>query len=164
MCDVCQSPDDAYSFAFAGPTLDHSVEVCRECVVAILRFMAERYDHAVQEGNAAVAAMKKMFGLNESPAGAPAVPDGVGGPGVRPGQTGEGTPHREGSPGPVTYDPDAGAAYVAVRPHDRVARTASVHPHDNVMLDYDDDGQLLGVEVLGIEGDADHQDEEFDRG
>lgn len=57
----------------------------------------------------------------------------------------------------VTYDPHAGAAYVSVRPHQRVARTASVHPHDNVMLDYDDDGRLLGVEVVGIEREGDYE-------
>ena len=54
-----------------------------------------------------------------------------------------------GALGPVTYDPRVGAAYVAVRPHDRVARTVRVS-HDNVMFDYDSEGRLLGVEVLDI--------------
>lgn len=48
----------------------------------------------------------------------------------------------------VTYDPEARAAYVRLH-KGRVVRTDEVIV-DEVWADYDADGQLLGLEILGV--------------
>ncbi|MBY0337690.1 MAG: DUF2283 domain-containing protein [Acetobacteraceae bacterium] len=50
----------------------------------------------------------------------------------------------------TTYDPEADALYVRIAPKGApVAETREVQP--GVMLDYDDAGRLVGIEVLDVE-------------
>jgi uncharacterized protein YuzE len=49
----------------------------------------------------------------------------------------------------TTYDPEADALYVRVAPKGtRVAETREIEP--GVMLDVDDKGRVIGIEVLGV--------------
>lgn len=50
----------------------------------------------------------------------------------------------------VTNDPEAGAIYIQVR-EGEVGRTYGIRP--DVLLDLRDDGELLGVEILGVQGE-----------
>jgi uncharacterized protein YuzE len=50
---------------------------------------------------------------------------------------------------PCTFDPEADAAYIRIAPRQAllpVSRTEEVA--DGVMLDFAEDGQLLGIEIL----------------
>lgn len=48
----------------------------------------------------------------------------------------------------VTYDEDADAIYVELKKHDLVAHTREID--SNRMVDYDDAGDVVGVEFLSI--------------
>lgn len=49
----------------------------------------------------------------------------------------------------TSYDPDADAMYVRISPKGtRIAATREMEP--GVMLDLDEAGRLVGIEVLGI--------------
>ena len=48
----------------------------------------------------------------------------------------------------VTYDEEADAIYVELKKHDSVARTHRLD--SNRMIDYDDSGEVVGVEFLSV--------------
>lgn len=49
----------------------------------------------------------------------------------------------------TTYDPEADALYVYLAPRDKAAAdTREVGP--GIMLDFDEDGQIIGIEVLSV--------------
>jgi uncharacterized protein YuzE len=48
----------------------------------------------------------------------------------------------------ITYDPEAGAAYVYVGAPGYSARTVELD--DSTMADYDETGEVIGVEFLGV--------------
>ena len=50
----------------------------------------------------------------------------------------------------VTYDPEAGAAYVYLGPARFSARTAELDSDCSVMVDYDEHGEVIGIEILGV--------------
>lgn len=52
------------------------------------------------------------------------------------------------------YDPETAAGYVQVRAQEGTLR--QLHVHDAVILDVDEDGQLVGVEILGPPVTPDH--------
>jgi uncharacterized protein YuzE len=56
----------------------------------------------------------------------------------------------------VTYDAEADAVYVYVRPPGHVARTQVVD--DSRMIDYAADGGIAGFEFLGVGGGIDLRD------
>jgi uncharacterized protein YuzE len=52
----------------------------------------------------------------------------------------------------VHYDRDADALYAAIpgRESARVARTVPATEDYDYMIDYDADGQIIGIEILGV--------------
>lgn len=61
---------------------------------------------------------------------------------------------KEGLPFAVTWDASADALYLRIAPQGTfVAGTTEVHP--GVMLDLAADGSLIGIEVIGVRGQAD---------
>jgi hypothetical protein len=64
-CEVCLQPIVGWSIiTFDTPEAKQSVRFCRGCLDAVFEVMAKRWNDAVREGNAAVDAMKKMFGID----------------------------------------------------------------------------------------------------
>jgi len=51
----------------------------------------------------------------------------------------------------TTYDPEADAMFIWFGPEGtKSAETEEVAP--GIMLDFDDDGRVIGIEVLGVSG------------
>jgi uncharacterized protein YuzE len=50
----------------------------------------------------------------------------------------------------VRYDSEAGAAYICIGRHRDVDRTIRAGDDDDVMIDLDANGQVCGIELLGI--------------
>ena len=51
----------------------------------------------------------------------------------------------------TTYDPEADAMFIWFGPNDaKSAETEEVAP--GIMLDFDSDGRVIGIEVLGVSG------------
>lgn len=48
----------------------------------------------------------------------------------------------------IEVDPDAGSAYVRLRDYEGVRRT--VEKPDGVLLDYDDAGNVVGIELIDL--------------
>ena len=48
----------------------------------------------------------------------------------------------------ITYDPEFGLAYITLKPRpDRIAK--SIEVQRNVILDFDADGEVVGIELIG---------------
>jgi uncharacterized protein YuzE len=47
----------------------------------------------------------------------------------------------------ITYDPEANAVYISLRDGERSAVTEEIAP--SVMVDLDDEGRAIGIEILG---------------
>ena len=53
----------------------------------------------------------------------------------------------------IEYDADAQAAYVRLRSTPRTYRLVSICRGDNAFIDLDGDGNVYGVELLGVQPD-----------
>ena len=69
-CEVCLKPSiDPSVVTFSAASLAERVDVqfCTDCLTAVFQLMAERYNAAVEEGNAAVEEMLRFFKIPADP-------------------------------------------------------------------------------------------------
>lgn len=66
-CEVCLRPTVDYGYVtFDTPDGNPCrVQFCRDCITAVCTLMTERYNGAVDRGNAEVDAVKRMLGIGD---------------------------------------------------------------------------------------------------
>lgn len=65
-CDICSGPNDDPIALTVTSDLDHvALSACRDCTIALFGAMTDRRNQVIEQGNAEVAAMKRLLGINE---------------------------------------------------------------------------------------------------
>lgn len=68
-CEVCLQPTiDPVAVAFKTPDVDCTILYCRDCLTDVFQRMAARYNAAIERDNRTVAAMRRLFGIDQTDA------------------------------------------------------------------------------------------------